>query len=300
MENNVIARVEAQKNWDRARQHAIIEELLSLFTRRQSNLLSFDDVAARLRLRHNNYRGVQDIPVDRIRGSVGRYKDFTQTFLPRSDKLRDRWKRVNEIQLTRGYPPIEVYQVGEAYFVLDGNHRVSIARQTDMPAIQAHVWEFDTPVGLSAGADLDELMIKTEYRAFLANTGLDVSHPEADIEFTAPGRYRELEYQIALYRTALEVIDRELTTYEDAAARWYDMVYTPAVQVIRQHGLLDEFPERTEADLYIWVWRHHKELQQQHGPISLEDAAEDVKRQASRPFINRVWEAVTGFLGDDV
>jgi hypothetical protein len=298
MENNILVRTEARKNWDRARQHAIFEELLALISGRDDGLLSFDEVQARLRLRHSNYRGVQDIPIDRIRGSVGRYKDFTGTFLPRSSTLRDRWERVNKIALTRGFPPIEVYQVGAAYFVLDGNHRVSIARQAGMPSIQAHVWEFVTPVGLSADADLDELMIKTEYREFLANTGLDVSCPEADIEFTAPGRYRELEYQIALYRSALERIDGDLMSYQDAAARWYDMVYTPAVQIIDQHGLLDEFPDRTEADLFIWVWRHHRELQQ-YGPISLEDAAEDVKRQASRPFLSRVWDAVTSFLGDD-
>jgi hypothetical protein len=297
MEDNIIARTEARKNWDRARQHAIFEELLALISGRQDSLLSFDEVQARLRLRHSNYRGLQDIPIDRIRGSVGRYRDFTRTFLPRSNTMRDRWERVNKIALTRGFPPIEVYQVGEAYFVLDGNHRVSIARQAGMPSIQAHVWEFDTPVGLSADADLDELMIKTEYREFLASTGLDASRPEADIEFTTPGRYRELEYQIALYRSALERIDGELISFQEAAARWYDMVYTPAVQIIDQHGLLDEFPDRTEADLFIWVWRHHRELQQ-HGPISLEDAAEDVKRQASRPLLSRVWGAVTGFLGE--
>lgn len=300
MEDNLFAKTEARRNWDRARQGAIFEELLSVFTRRQDDLLSFDEVQARLRLRHNNYRGLQDIPIDRIRGSVGRYRDFTRTFLPRTRTLRDRWERVNTIALTRGFLPIEVYQVGEAYFVLDGNHRVSIARQAGMPTIQAHVWEFDTPVGLSADADLDELMIKTEYRHFLANTGLDASRPEADIEFTAPGRYRELEYQIALFRSALERIDGEPVTYQDAAAGWYDMIYTPAVGIIHHHGLLDQFPDRTEADLFIWVWRYHKELQER-GSVSLEDAAEDVKRQAAhRPFLSRVWEAVTGFLGNDV
>ena len=43
-----------------------------------------DEVRKRLRLRHYSYRGVQQIPLDQIVGSVNRYNDFTNTFLPRS------------------------------------------------------------------------------------------------------------------------------------------------------------------------------------------------------------------------
>jgi poly(3-hydroxybutyrate) depolymerase len=84
------------------------------------------------------------------------------SFLPRSNDMQERWERVNKIASTQGVPPVEVYQVGEAYFVLDGNHRVSVARQMGSDHIEAHVWEFSTPVGLSGEADLNELLIKTE------------------------------------------------------------------------------------------------------------------------------------------
>ena len=56
-------------------------------------------------------------------------------------------------------PPIEVYQVGEAYFVADGNHRVSVAIQKGEKMIEASVCEYQAPVGLSAEADLEELLI---------------------------------------------------------------------------------------------------------------------------------------------
>ena len=292
-EENLFAKIRAQRDWERARQAAILEEILGAFSPGSVDLLSFEDVKRRLRLGQKNYKGLQDIEISRIRGSVGRYRDFTRTFLPRREDLRERWQRVDAVAVSRGYLPIEVYQVGEAYFVLDGNHRVSVARQNGASTIQAHVWEFPTPAGLSAQADLDELLIKAEYADFLEHTRLDETQPDLDIQFTAPGHYRELEYQIALYRQVLEKIDGEPISYPEAAAAWYEMIYTPAVQIIQQRGILKRFPGRTEADLFIWVWQHHKELKAR-GIASLSQAADEVAR-ASSP-LRRLWERFTGWL----
>lgn len=55
---------------------------------------------------------------------------------------------------------LDVYQVGESYFVPDGNHRVSIARQLGLETIEADVVKLPTPVGLSPEADINELLIK--------------------------------------------------------------------------------------------------------------------------------------------
>jgi hypothetical protein len=118
--------------------------------------------------------------------------------------MRQRWERVNTIVSTQDMPPIEVYQVGEAYFVVDGNHRVSNARQEGMKTIAAYVCEFVTSVGLSADADLDEVIIKSEYADFLDKTHLDRLRPGQKIIFTSPGRYRELECLITMFQEALE------------------------------------------------------------------------------------------------
>lgn len=273
-ETSRLARVEAQRKWGRARQAAGIQRILTYFTPHTNELIPFDEVKRRLHLNHKNYRGLQDIPLDQIRGSVGRYQDFTATFLPKRDSLRERWERVSAVTFDSGTPPIDVYKVGDAYFVLDGNHRVSIARQNQQGTIQANVWEFATPVGLSSHADLDELLIKTEYANFLERTKLDQLRPEQKIEFTVPGRYPELEYQIALYRRTLELIDEEPISYEDAVTAWYDMVYTPAIQIIKERGILDRFPGRTEADLFIWTWRYRQELEAEGKPKNLAGAAE--------------------------
>jgi hypothetical protein len=291
-EVNPLVRSQAQRDWDRARQAATLEHIVGVFSSKPIDLLSFEDVQKSLRLNQKNYKGIQDIEIDRILGSVGRYNDFTRTFLPRKSSLRDRWQNVDAIGLARGLNPIEVYQVGEAYFVVDGNHRVSVARLAGSPTISAHVWEYPTATGLSAQADLDEVFIKAEYANFLERTKLDQQRPEQEIVFTAPGRYRELEYQIELFRQALEKIDGEPVTYEDAAAAWYDMIYTPACQVIEQRGILERFPGRTKADLFAWVWRYNQELKEQ-GIADLRQAADELGEQSGGP-LRRLWQKVTG------
>jgi hypothetical protein len=271
-ENNALLMSEARRNWAQARQEAVIQEVMSVFSRRPTGLLSFDEVKNRLRLMQKNYRGIQDIELDRIRGSVGRYRDFTSTFLPRYDQMRERWERVSRVALSQGVPPIEVYQVGEAYFVLDGNHRVSIARQANIKTIQAHVWEFVTPFGLSADADLDELIIKAERADFLECTHLDRLYPDQNIVFTTPGHYRELECQIEGYRQALEQIDEMPFSYEEAVKAWYDMIYTPAVQIIRERGVLGRDPNRNEDHLIIWVLKNTQD-QRAYGYSSVAKAS---------------------------
>jgi hypothetical protein len=293
------ARSEAHRNWERVRQAAISEDLLSLIGFRKPDLLSFEEVQRGLRLHHKSYKGLQDIPLDQIRGSVGRYRDFTQSFMPRNPKMRDRWERVNAVAIDRGLPPIEVYKVGDAYFVLDGNHRVSVALGQGGDTIQAHVWEFSTPLGLSAEADLDEVITKAEYADFLETTGLSALRPDAEIIFTLPGRYRELEYQIHLYQQALTQIDGEPCSWEDAVTAWYDMVYTPAIMIMKERGLLDRFPDRTEADLFIWIWRYSRELRSRGEDASLGQIAEDAEGPGFWNSLNNFFNAVKNFLKGD-
>lgn len=282
-------------NWERARFAAALQALQGVFSR-SADLLAFEDVRKGLRLGRKNYKGLQDIPLSQIRGSVGRYRDFTRTFLPRGSQLRQRWERVNALAYAKGMAPIEVYQVGDAYFVLDGNHRVSVARQIGNTTIEAHVWEYPTPVGLSADADVDELFIKTEYAEFLEHTRLAQLRPDQKIEFTAPGRYYELEDQIEWYRHVLEQIDDEPTSHEDAVTAWYDMIYTPAVQIVQQRGALARFPGRTEADLFIWVWRYKEELRRYYKTTSLMQVIDALTRPGWYRFLGRLWRVTTGWL----
>ena len=153
-ESDLLALNETQESWERARRGVLVQKVVCAFKGCSVDLIPFDEVRTRLQLAQKLCRGVQEIELARIRGSVGRYRDFTSEFLPRRRHLRQRWQRVKAVVDTQGMLPIEVYQVGDAYFVVDGNHRVSIARQEGMKTIEAYVCEFVTPVGLSAEADL--------------------------------------------------------------------------------------------------------------------------------------------------
>jgi len=280
----------ATHDWKRVRRKALVQNVLALILRRPVDLLPFEKVREKLRLRKQQYLGLQDVPLDSIVGSVGRYRDFTRNFLPRQDALQGRWEKIDQlVNVGGGLPPIELFKVGDAYFVRDGNHRVSVARAQNAPSIQAYVWEYDTEVSLDPGTDLDDLLIKAEYVEFLARTRLDQSRPEQRIEFTAPGRYTTLEYQIALYRYNLIQIDGEEISFADAAALWYDLLYTPIVQIIRQSDVLREFPDRTEADLYVWIFRYQRQLSERYGrPVPMGDAASDFAEQFSQQPLKKV------------
>src|ERR1044071_5982279 len=133
----------AIQDFQSARQRAGMEEVLARISGKSNELLSYDEVAQKLRLRARSDAGIQSIPIDAIVGSVGRYSDFTRTFLPRSNQDRERWARVKAAFMdpNQALPPIEVYKVGDLYFVQDGNHRVSIAKQEGFTTIEAHVIE---------------------------------------------------------------------------------------------------------------------------------------------------------------
>src|SRR5690606_9341245 len=136
--------VEEQVNADfeRARQKAFLRELRSLFTREPNQLIPYHEVRRRIKPEAESYRGIQGVPIDKIVGSVDRFQDFDRAFLPRRRNTASRWKSVD-----RAYyqdvtlPPVQLYKVGDVYFVKDGNHRVSVARERGVEFIDAEVIE---------------------------------------------------------------------------------------------------------------------------------------------------------------
>jgi hypothetical protein len=142
IESGLLADYDSQVSWNCARRGALIQKVVCAIKNCSVDLIPFEEVRNRLNLNQRLYRGVQEVELERIRGSVGRYRDFTSTFLPRSRHLRQRWQRVRAGIISHGMPPIEVCQVGDDYFVVDGNHRVSIARQEGWKTIEAYVYEY--------------------------------------------------------------------------------------------------------------------------------------------------------------
>jgi nucleotide-binding universal stress UspA family protein len=294
----------ARQDFQRARQRASLQEVLSRFTGRSADLLSFEEVQRKMHaVGAGVSRGVQNIPLDSIVGSVGRYADFTRTFLPRNPDDEERWARVMALVTDpsgSGLPPIEVVKIGGVYFVEDGHHRVSVARRLGAQTIEAYVREIHTKVPLSPDADPGDLILKEEFTSFLEKTRLNKTRPDADLELTAPGKYGALLEHIQVHQYFMGLEQKRDIPLDQAAAHWYDSVFLPVVEAIRERKMLREFPGRTEADLYLWVSDHRSELQQGWGNfISPQSAAEDFAEKFS-PRPGRVAARIGKSLADAV
>ena len=285
----------AAQDFRRARRKAAVQEIMARLTGKSIGLLSFEDVRHKLKAHGVGARQLKEIPLDAIVGSVGRYNDFTRDFLPISDSSEYRWVKVkNAFMSMRGVPPIEVFQISDVYFVLDGNHRVSVARELGSTHIQAYVTELKTKVPLTLDVDPDDLIIKARYAEFLERTHLDELRPGADLSVTVPGKYRQLEEHIQVHRYFLGLDQKREIPYQEAVASWYDHVYMPVVRVIRSHGLLKDFPNRTETDLYLWILEHRAALAADLGwDVDTEAAASDLADQygeSGKGLVSRLGE----------
>ncbi|MEJ2746992.1 MAG: universal stress protein [Anaerolineae bacterium] len=277
----------ALEDFKRARQQASMRQLMARITGKSADLLAYKEVE-KLQVLGTEERGVQEIPLDRIVGSVGRYKDFTRDFLPKRASDAERWARVKAAVIDmRGMPPIEVYQIGEVYFVKDGNHRVSVARQLGTDTISAYVTKVETRVPLQAEDDPAEVICKARYAEFLEATNLDELRPEADLLLTFCNHFPWFLRQIKAHQQ--EIGDVE---WETAVADWYDNNYLPVIQLMREMGVQRNFPNRTEADLYYLVSEHREEMEEALGwEIETDDVATHLagqERARRRKFIARL------------
>ena len=287
--------ITAIQDFRRARNQVFLKELLARFTGRSTELLSYEEVRQKLRGFASSEIGLEDIPLDAIVGSVGRYNDFTRDFLPLFDSGQERWARVKAASDgMSGLPPIDVYKIGDAYFVQDGNHRVSVARQLGSKSIQGYVTEVHTRVPLSPDVKPDELIVKAEYAEFLERTHLDDLCPQADLSVTIPGQYGVIEEHITVHRHYMGLKQKRYIPEEEATIHWFDTVYLPAVEAIREAGILRNYPNRTETDLYLWIAEHRASLENEWGvEIKTEVAALDLLRQGNRES-NSVFSRIGG------
>ena len=270
----------ARSDFGKLRTRETITRILSILKARQDEMLSLGDVRSLLRPESETYRGMQTIAIKRIVGSEGRYKDFNRAFLPRHDKLMRRWISVDMAHYQDvPLPPIKVFEIGGAYFVRDGNHRVSVAKAQGAEFIDAEVISLSSEIPLSPDmgfAELKRAVIGFEKAHFLETTQLDRRRPGCSIEFTEVGRYDEILGHIREHKWYINLRQAAEIPFEDAAVSWYDTVYFPIIQIARETKLLASCPPCTEADLYVYVGRHWSELGKRYGPLfTLEEAAED-------------------------
>ena len=136
---------QADRDFVRARRRAWLRRLAERFRGEpasQNALPSFDEARRSLRALNRMPRGTRAVDPRKIVGSVGRREDFGRSFMPLRASASQRWKRVDlAFHKGKDLPPVRLYKLGDAYFVEDGNHRVSVARFHGVGWIDADVTE---------------------------------------------------------------------------------------------------------------------------------------------------------------
>lgn len=272
----------ADGDFFRARTKELLGRIAGIFSRSRKELLALDQVLAILKPTNETYTGLQAIPVDRIVGSEGRYRDFDGQFLPRKDHLRSRWVHVDMAHYQDVVlPPVRLYEIGGVYFVRDGNHRVSVARLQGQAMIDAEVTSLSAEIGLDPDMDLNEMrkaLLAWEKRMFYLKTEYDLVTGTEDLDFTTPGRYDCIYEHILVHKYYINQNRSDEIDFGEALLSWHKTVYRPVIDAIMEEGLLASFPGRTASDLYLFISAHWIELSRKYGlPVGIDEAARDFR-----------------------
>ena len=244
----------AYEDFERAYHRSWWRKFIARLTGRSNELLPFDEVRQAMPYRGQRDIGLQTVPLDKIVGSVGRYRDFDRAFLPTQRQTTERWVNIRKAHYRDvALPPVDLYKIGDVYFVKDGNHRVSVARDRNQTDIDAYVTEIDIPFPLTADMDIDSVKQEKAYAQFRQDTRLDELRPEADLHVSNPAEYARLREHIAAHHYYLGTERQSDIGYSEAVESWYDNVYRPLVDAIEAQGLRRQFPDMTPADLYLRV-----------------------------------------------
>jgi uncharacterized ParB-like nuclease family protein len=194
-------------------------------------------------------RGIREVPLARIVGSVSRYQDFDQKFRIGPHLPKDRLEKIkNAMRSGKSLPPVKLYQIKKEYYAMDGNHRIAAANELGYGDISAHVIEF-----IPSKGSLENLIYREKARFD------DLTELPHTIELTGFDQYEHLIDQISMHRKFLVRETNEPVTIQQAAKDWYKTIYRPLVAIIKKGHLLEHFPGRTLADLYTFLSVHQWE-----------------------------------------
>ena len=286
-----IERIRAIQDFDAARARAFRRNLRTILTGRAERLRSIEPLLRAAGLEGRSFGGVREIPVDKIVGSVApdfKSGDFDPAFLPLNRRMRERWTRIYQAMVEGDeLPPIDVYKVDDRYYVIDGHHRVSVARNLDRPTITARVINVKTRAPVSPDTDPAAELRAAEYAAFMEATQLYRTRPQARLECSRLGRYDEIMSHIIGHRYFLSLEQHRDVPLPEAAASWYDNVYHPIAEAIRKHHVLEQLPGWTEADLYVEITRRWLAASQEGEPAGPDPAVQALLAENAKTWWRR-------------
>ena len=246
------SRADATDDFLRARRRQSFSSLTRRVARGRGDvdlILPFDEVVAELGRVGEHDVGLQTVDLDDIVGTVDRARGgFDRQFRPTSSQVRGRWERIADL-MRRGepLPPVSLFRVGEAYFVRDGHHRVSVARALGREDIDAMVTEVRTRVGADRKLRMADLPQKGHERLFRERVPLP---PEdaAKVRLSDPWKYGDLAEGVEAWAFRVSQNLGELLDRPTAAKTWFDEEFVPVCAMLREAGLVRS--GQTDADAY--------------------------------------------------
>lgn len=269
-DTNVIVKADFEK----ARLKQFLNSIFSFITNKPNSLYSFDEINKILKNKSQSYKGVQPVPIKNIIGSEGRYKDFDNFFLPKHTNTRDRWESIDSAYYKNiSLPPVSLYKINDFYFVRDGNHRVSVAKEKDVEFIDAEVTELKLNFKFNSIDELKKIILNMEKENFYNVTNLKSLRKNVDIECSIIGNYDILLNHIEGHKYFLSENKGFEIPYHQAVTSWYDKVYMPIIELSKQEKIIDFFKDRTLSDLYIWFIEYWHKLKNELGFSVLPEVA---------------------------
>ncbi|HAH63559.1 MAG TPA: transcriptional regulator [Treponema sp.] len=291
--NSSFYAAQTEDDFSKARNKALFNEIQHFMNPEEATLISFTDIKSLLKPKDEVYMGMKTIPVDKIVGSEGRYKDFDNQFFPKSNFLKERWEHVDEAAIQAiMLPPVKVYELAGLYFVRDGNHRVSVAKMRGTEFIDAEVVSLQSEIKLRAMDTLKGMVrqiIFYEKRVFYSETNFGDITDFWGLDFSTAGQYDVVYNHILTHKYYLNLKRTDEISMEDAIISWYTTVYSPIIDVIKKKHVMRYFKHRTESDLYVWIIKYWDELKKKFGnDFKLDDAVASFRKKERYSFLNKL------------
>jgi hypothetical protein len=244
--------VDAQDDFLRARRRQLLARAGRVLSRERGDvdvILPFDEVVEALGRVGQQELGLQVVALETIVGTTDRLSGFDREFRPTSGRVRGRWERI-AAAMRRGeaMPPVSLYRVGEAHFVRDGHHRVSVAKALGWRVIDARVTEVRTRVGADQALRLADLPLKSHERLFRERVPLSAERA-ARLVLREPLDYGLLAEGVEAWGFRLMQELGDLLDRAAVAEQWFDHEFVPVVDLLRDAELVAG--GEGEADAYL-------------------------------------------------
>lgn len=290
-----------ESDFTKARTKALFNEIQHFLKPEESAMISFREIKEILKPKNETYVGMQTIPIEKIVGSEGRYKDFDNRFFPKNTFIKERWEHVDEAIIRDIIlPPIKVYELGGLYFVRDGNHRVSVAKSKGVEFIDAEVVSLQSEIILKPVHSLTKMIkeiISYEKRNFYFETSFGDITEDWCLDFSTTGQYDVIYNHILTHKYFINEKQSTEISMEEAILSWHNSVYKPVIKVIEKYKIMKYFRHRTKGDLYVWIIKSYDELKKKFGEVfSLDEIVYDIKLEYKVSLPVRILNAINKFL----